>query len=153
MELQDSALAQVRRANRSISRLYNLVLSSCGLIATQYVLLQSIAAAGEISQRQLSEELCVAPTTLSRRLSGLRKKGLVNLRLGKRGSRIYTLTSAGRTLLSSTSLQWESAQYRLRAALGDNNWQVFIDVCGRICEAAKEAETMRIPFSRGRAAD
>jgi len=153
MKMQDSALAQVRRANRSISRLYNLVLSSCGLMATQYVLLQSIAAACEISQGQLSEQLCVASTTLSRRLSGLRKKGLVNLRLGKRGSRIYTLTPAGRALLGSTSLQWESAQHRLRSALGEKDWQVFVDVCGRICKAAKEAEEMRIPFSPGRAAD
>ena len=146
--MQDSALAQVRRANRSISRLYNLVLSSCGLTATQYVLLQSIAATHEISQLQLSEKLSAASTTLSRRLSCLRKKGLVDLRVGARGSRIYTLTPAGRALLNSTSLQWESAQHRLRSALGDKDWQVFVDVCGRICEAAKEAETMRIPFSR-----
>ena len=149
--MQDSALAQVRRANRSISRLYNLVLSSCGLMATQYVLLESIAASCEITQQELSEQLCIAPTTLSRRLSGLRKKGLVNLRLGKRGSRIYSLTPGGRTLLSSTSLQWESAQHRLRSALGDEGWQVFVDICGRICEAAKEAETMRIPLARDRA--
>ncbi|MFY9790333.1 MAG: MarR family winged helix-turn-helix transcriptional regulator [Candidatus Sulfotelmatobacter sp.] len=153
MEIKDSALAQVRRANRSISRLYNLVLSSCGLAATQYVLLQSIAAAREISQLQLSEQLSVASTTLSRRLSGLKKKGLVDLRLGARGSRIYSLTPAGRALLSSTSRQWESAQYRLRSALGEKDWQLFIHVCDRVCEAAKVAETMRVAFSRGRAAN
>ena len=115
--MHDSALAQVRRANRSISRLYNLVLSSCGLTATQYVLLQSIAATHEISQLQLSEKLSAASTTLSRRLSCLRKKGLVDLRVGARGSRIYTLTPAGRALLNSTSLQWESAQHRLRVRI------------------------------------
>lgn len=153
MEIRDSALAQVRRANRSISRLYNLVLSSSGLAATQYVLLESIAAAREISQFQLSEQLSVASTTLSRRLSGLKKKGLVDLRLGARGSRIYTLTPAGRALLCSTSRQWESAQYRLRSALGEKDWQLFIHVCDRVCEAAKVAETMRIAFSRGRAAN
>jgi DNA-binding MarR family transcriptional regulator len=153
MEIRDSALAQVRRANRSISRLYNLVLSSSGLAATQYVLLESIAAAREISQLQLSEQLSVASTTLSRRLSGLKKKGLVDLRLGARGSRIYTLTPAGRALLCSTSRQWESAQYRLRSALGEKDWQLFIHVCDRVCEAAKVAETMRVAFSRGRAAN
>jgi DNA-binding MarR family transcriptional regulator len=152
MEMQDSALAQVRRANRSISRLYNLVLSSRGLTATQYVLLQSIAATREISQLQLSEKLSAASTTLSRRLSCLRKKGLVDLHLGARGSRIYTLTPAGRALLNSTSLQWESAQHRLRAALGDNNWQVFSLLCNRVCEAAKEAETMRVAFCSRQAA-
>jgi DNA-binding MarR family transcriptional regulator len=153
MEMHDSALAQVRRANRSISRLYNLVLSSCGLTATQYVLLQSIAATREISQLQLSERLSVASATLSRRLSGLKKKGLVDLRLGAHGSRIYALTPAGHALLASTSCQWQSAQYRLRSALGEKDWQVFISICDRVCEAAKEAVTMRVAFSRSRAAD
>jgi DNA-binding MarR family transcriptional regulator len=153
MEIHDSALAQVRRANRSISRLYNLVLSSCGLTATQYVLLQSIAATREISQLQLSEKLSAASTTLSRRLSCLRKKGLVDLRLGARGSRIYMLTPAGHALLGSTYRQWESAQHRLRCALGEKDWQVFSQLCDRVCTAAKEAETMRVAFSRRQAAD
>jgi DNA-binding MarR family transcriptional regulator len=153
MEMQDSALAQVRRANRSISRLYNLVLSSCGLAATQYVLLQSIAANREISQSQLSQQLSVASTTLSRRLSGLRKKSLIELRLGAHGSRIYMLTPAGRARLGSTSRQWESAQHRLRSALGEADWQVFIQVCDRVCDAAKQAETMRVALSRKPAAD
>ena len=65
-----SALSQVRRANRCISRLYNLVLASCGLKATQYVLLQAVADADEISQHELAKQLSVASSTLSRRLSG-----------------------------------------------------------------------------------
>jgi DNA-binding MarR family transcriptional regulator len=117
------------------------------------VLLQSIAVTREISQLQLSEKLSAASATLSRRLSCLRKKGLVDLHLGARGSRIYTLTPAGRALLNSTSLQWESAQHRLRAALGDDNWQVFSLLCDRVCEAAKEAETMRVAFCSRQAAD
>ena len=153
MEMHDSALAEVRRANRSISRLYNLVLSSCGLTATQYVLLQSIAATPEISQLQLSEKLSAGSATLSRRLSCLRKKGLVDLRLGAHGTRIYMMTPAGRALLNSTSLQWESAQHGLRTALGDNNWQLFSHLCDRVCEAAKRAETMRVAFSSRQTAD
>jgi len=148
MQLEDSALAQARRANRAISKLYNLVLSSCGLRATQYVLLQSIAAAGEISQHQLSEQLSVATATLSRRLSGLKKRRLVEMRTAARGSRIYTLTPAGCSLLTSTSLQWKSAQRRLRSTLGEADWQIFINVCDRVCEAAKQAESMRIAFAR-----
>lgn len=148
MQLQDSALAQVRRADRSISKLYNLVLSSCGLRATQYVLLQSIAAAGEISQHQLAEQLSVATATLSRRLSGLKSRQLVAMRTAQRGSRIYRLTPEGHALLTATSLQWESAQHRLRSALGEADWQILTHVCDRVCEAAKQAETMRLAFVR-----
>ncbi|MGB8987928.1 MAG: hypothetical protein WCC37_15115 [Candidatus Sulfotelmatobacter sp.] len=77
---------------------------------------------------------------------------MVDLHLGARGSRIYSLTSAGRALLTSTSLQWESAQHRLRSALGDKDWQVFIEICDRICQAAKQAETMRVALCRTQAA-
>lgn len=148
-----SALVQVRRANRSISRLYNLVLSSCGLKATQYLLLQAIADAGEISQYELTQRLSIASATLSRRLLGLKKRGLVDVRLAARGSRIYGLTPAGRALLGATSLQWESAQRRLRSALGEADWQAFIEVCDRVCEAAKEAEIMRVAVSLDQVAE
>ncbi len=151
MQMRDSALTQVRRANRSLSRLYNFVLSSCGLRATQYVLLQSIAAANsEISQQQLAAQLSVASATLSRRLSGLRKRGFVEVRIAARGSRFYSLTPAGQAMLASTSLQWDSAQRRLRSALGDADWQVFISVCDRVCDAAKQAETMRVAVASDR---
>lgn len=146
--MQGSALAQVRRANRSISKLYDLVLSSSRLRATQYVLLQSIAAADRISQHDLSKRLCVASATLSRRLASLKKRGLVDLRLAERGSRVYMLTPAGRALLYSTSMQWESAQRRLQSALGESDWRTFLDVCERVCEAAKEAEMMRVALAR-----
>jgi len=144
--MQGSALVQVRRANRSISRLYNLVLSSSGLNATQHLLLHTILEAQEISQHQLSKQLSIASATLSRRLLGLRKKGLVELKIGPRGSRVYSLTSGGRELLFSASRRWESAQRRLQLALGETDWRLLLDLCERVCEAAKEAETMRIAF-------
>ena len=154
MEMHDSALAQVRRANRSISRLYNLVLSSCGLTATQYVLLQSIAATPEISQLQLSEKLSAGSAILSRRLSCLRKKGLVDLRLGARGTRIYTLTPAGHALARiRPRCSGSPPNMACAYALGDKNWQLFSHLCDRVCEAAKRAETMRVAFSSRQTAD
>ncbi len=150
VQMKDSALAQVRRADRSISKLYNFVLATCGLRATQYVLLQSIAATSEISQQQLAEQLAVSSATLSRRLSGLRRRGFIALRVAARGSRFYSLTPAGHAVLASTSLLWESAQRRLRSALGDADWQVLISLCDRVCDAAKQAETMRMALARDR---
>ncbi len=150
-QMQDSALSCVRRADRAISNLYNLVLSSCRLRATQYILLQSIAEAEEISQHELAKHLSVASATLSRRLSGLKKRGLVDLRIAKRGSRLYTLTPAGKSVIYSTSLHWESAQRRMRSALGDSDWDLFLQLCTRVCQAAKEAETMRASLTESAA--
>jgi len=149
--MQDSALSCVRRADRAISNLYNLVLSSCRLRATQYILLQSIAEAGEIFQHELSKQLSASSATLSRRLSGLKKRGLVDSRIAARGSRIYTLTPAGRSIMSSTARHWESAQHRMRSALGDSDWNLFLQLCTRVCKAATDAETMRTSLAQSAA--
>ena len=141
-----SALSQVRRANRCISKLYNLVLASCGLNATQYVLLRAIANANEISQHELATRLSVATATLSRRLSALRKRGLLKMRLAARGSRVYSMTGSGEAIINSAAQQWQSAEYRLRLALGEADWKLFVDLCERVCVAAQQAENMRVAF-------
>lgn len=145
-----SALAQVRRANRCISRLYNLVLASRGLNATQYVLLRAISDAKEIAQHELASHFAVASATLSRRLSGLKRKGLVKMRLAERGSRVYAVSPSGHAIVESATSQWRSAEKRLRLALGESDWQLFLALCDRVCLASQAAESMRIALQPDR---
>lgn len=139
-----SGFAQLRRANRCVTRLYNLVLSSCGLNATQYVLLQTIGDANEVSQHELANALSIASATLSRRLAGLKRKGLVKSRVDKRASRIYAITPSGKAIIRSADLQWRSAEQRLRRTLGESKWRLFLDVCEEVYAAAEEAEGLRM---------
>ena len=74
------------------------------------------------------------------------------MRSAGHGIRIYSVTPS-HAALDSASRHWEAAQHRLRSVLGEADWQVFISVCDRVCAAAKQAETMRLAFSRDRVAD
>ncbi len=138
------ACATLRRVSRAVTQLYDLVLTPAGIKATQFFLLKSIFEAGEITQCHYSREQAVAVETLSRRLGGLRRKGLVEMRRGERhGERIYTLTANGRKTFADALPHWERAQHRLKRALGPKEWRALVEICDRVCRAAHDAEEIR----------
>ncbi len=143
VDMQD-ACAALRRASRCVTQLYDLVLSPCGLKATQFVALRAIEQAGEIAQFQFARQHCVAVETLSRRFGGLRRKGLLKVRTGSRhGEQIYSLTEQGKKVLEEASPYWERAQERLKASLTPADWEQIFDMADRVSKAALNAETLR----------
>src|SRR5579862_6558389 len=76
------ACANLRRADRVVTQFYDAVLRPIGLRATQFTLLQALAAAPEISQKQLAELLEIDSTTLTRTLAPLRRKGWLHAETG-----------------------------------------------------------------------
>jgi DNA-binding MarR family transcriptional regulator len=138
------ACAALRRANRAVTQLYDLVLAPSGLRVTQFIALRVIQEAGEIAQCDFAREYAIAVETLSRRLGGLRRKGLIQVRMGDRhGERIYSLTDRGRKALNEALPFWERAQSRLQTTLGGTNWRAVLDLAPRICIAAQKAEQLR----------
>ena len=138
------ACAALRSAARSLTQLYDLVLQPAGLKATQFIALKSIAQAGEIAQWKYARDHAVAVETLSRRLAALRKRGLVRVRKGDRhGKRIYALSEQGKKVLSDALPYWERAQQRLRVTLGDPEFHLLLELCGKTVEAARKAEQLR----------
>ena len=135
----------IRRASRAVTHLYELVLSPSGLKATQFVILQAIAEAGEMTQAQLAEQYGISPETLSRRLATLRRAGLVEAgrpsRLG--GGRSYRLTAAGRKKLEVALPYWRRAQERLRSAISVPVWENALVAADQIVIAARHAEHAR----------
>jgi len=143
IDMQD-ACAALRRASRCVTQLYDLVLSPCGLKATQFVALRAIEQAGEIAQFQFARQYCVAVETLSRRFGGLRRKGLLKVRTGSRhGEQIYSLTEQGKKVLEEASPYWERAQERLKASLGPGDWELVFTLGDRVAKAALNAEKLR----------
>ena len=143
--LAPGACAALRSASRSVTRLYDLVLAPTGLKATQFIMLRAIHDAGEIAQRDLARQNAVAVETLSRRFAGLRRKGWIELRIGKNhAERLYVLTDRGRKVLRSALPSWDLAQRRLRFSLGEDDWMTLFGISRRICLAARTAEQLRI---------
>lgn len=136
--------AALRRAARSATQLYDLVLQPSGLRATQFIALRTIAHAGELPQWQFARQQALAVETLSRRLAVLRRRGFVTVRTGRNhGERIYSLTSEGKVALARATPYWERAQERLRRTLGDAALQSLLDVCENAVSAAQQAEQLR----------
>jgi DNA-binding MarR family transcriptional regulator len=138
------ACTALRRAARSATQLYDLVLQPTGLKATQFIALKNIAEAGELEQWRFAKQQALAVETLSRRLAVLRKKGLVAARVGgNHGERIYSLTELGKETLAKATPHWERAQRRLTATLGAPELRLLLRLCDLTVDAAHEAEQMR----------
>jgi DNA-binding MarR family transcriptional regulator len=138
------ACAALRRAARSATQLYDLVLQPSGLKATQFIALWNIHHSGELEQWRFARQHAVAVETLSRRLAVLRRKGLVSSRIGKNhGERIYSLTDQGREALRLAMPYWERAQTRLKQTLGDADFSLLLQLCENAVTAAQQAERLR----------
>src|SRR5947209_7365917 len=68
----DCACSLARRAARSVTQLYDVVLAPVGVKATQFVLLRAISNSGQVAQWQLASDLSIAVETLTRRLARIR---------------------------------------------------------------------------------
>ena len=125
--------------------LYDAVLAQTRLKATQFVLLHTISKYGSVAQWKLAQDHAIAVETLSRRLAGMREKGLLRLSIGeRRGEHVYQLTPAGEKELAEAMPYWERAQSRLRQTLGAGDFERAIELADRITHAALEAESLKI---------
>lgn len=137
------ACAALRRAARSATQLYDLVLQPTGLKATQLFALMSIDQAGELEQWRFAQQHAVAVETLSRRLAVLRRKGWVSVRTGRNhGERIYALTEQGKKVLAAALPYWERAQKRLARTLGEPDFRLLLQVCEKAVLASQQAERL-----------
>ncbi len=105
------ACSQLRRTSRAVSALYDDFLSPADLTVTQYALLVSIARSGAIQRTQLSGELGMERTTLTRNLRPLEREGWVAERAGvDRREHMLYLTASGRRRLEKGFTCWTNAQ-------------------------------------------
>src|SRR5579885_2330875 len=95
LPLMPCTCANLRRASRAVTRLYNRELKPDGIEVTQFTLLMALERTGEISQGRLGEILALDSTTLTRMLDLLKKRGWVRAKEGDdRRVRIFRLTKA-----------------------------------------------------------
>jgi DNA-binding MarR family transcriptional regulator len=121
-----------------------LVLAPSGLRVTQFLVLKALHEYGEIAQCDFARDQDVAVETLSRRFGALRRKELIEMRMGGRhGERIYRLTAKGRDAFLDALPYWERAQERLHNVLGESDNRKLLEICDRVRQAAHSAENLR----------
>lgn len=136
----DCACASLRRAARAVTQLYQAALKDTGLRATQLTLLQALERMGTSSQTALGELLALNPTTLSRTLRPLARRGWIRAGGGQDRREVrWTLTPAGRRRLARARPAWERAQARLRARLRPEHWTLLVEDLAGVAAAARRA--------------
>ena len=132
------ACANLRRAARAVTRVYNQALRSDGIEITQFTLLMALNVTGETSQGGLGELLALDSTTLTRALRLLKRKSWVRIREGKdRRQRLLSLTATGRGKLDQAMPRWARAQTALKDALGP-------EAFGRLAGLSARAATISL---------
>jgi DNA-binding MarR family transcriptional regulator len=131
--------ANLRRASRAVTRLYNRELRPDGIEITQFTLLMVLDRTGDISQGRLCEILVLDSTTLTRTLKLLKKRGWVQAKEGDdRRMRIFRLTKTGEEKFRQSLRHWKRAQDHVQATLGDKTMSQLRDlltkVTGRFAE-------------------
>lgn len=138
------ACANIRRAARAVTRLYDQELSGTGLEATQFTIVMALSRTGEISQGILGDFLGLDSTTLSRSLRPLIREGWIRSRPGDdRREKLLDLTSAGRLQYKELLPKWERAQERLRQAMTDESWDQMQRTLTKVSNAAARAQKSR----------
>ncbi len=117
---QRCACANLRKAARVVTQLYDEIIRPSGLRGTQFGLLMATRALGPVTVTKLADKAMMDRTTLARNLRLLEKKGLIRIEPGKdQRIREVTLTKQGLEALTKGLPFWEKAQARMVKGLGE----------------------------------
>ena len=114
------ACNQLRRAARTMTRLYDAAIAPTGLKATQLPILVGLGSAGELPVTALADALALDRTTLTRNLKVLEKRALVSVVEddGDARVRLVSLTAEGEGVLSGALASWKGMQESVEAQFG-----------------------------------
>ena len=121
------ACANLRRASRAVTQVYDVQMRDVGLTIAQFTLLQTLSLAGKITQTRLGRILVLDSTTLSRTLRVLERKGWISRGSGEdRRERQIKLTGAGRSKFRAAVPHWNRAQKLILARVGRRRWDALM---------------------------
>jgi DNA-binding MarR family transcriptional regulator len=133
------ACANLRKAARVVTQVFDEALAPSGLRVTQFTLLVTSRLAGESTVNELAEKMVMDRTTLSRNLKPLVRSGLLEMQPGEDGrTRLVRLTPAGERALEEAYPLWQQAQQETVSALGKERHEALLgDVAKAVSLAAR----------------
>lgn len=117
------AAGTLRRATRSVARLYDAHLARAGLTTTQFSLLVSLEERdGAVPLTELAAEQVFERTSLYRALEPLRREGLIAFSAGPGRTKLVSLTPRGVRRVAEARPHWQEAQDIFLDEFGRSSW-------------------------------
>jgi DNA-binding MarR family transcriptional regulator len=121
--------ANLRRAARVVTRLYDAALRPSGLGVAQFTLLQALTTSPGMSQKRLASLLEIDSTTLTRTLEPLRRAGWLRSTAGADRREVHlALTAAGGHAYRRALPYWQHAQGEFVRVLGTECWNQLMEL-------------------------
>jgi DNA-binding MarR family transcriptional regulator len=118
----------LRKATRRVTSFYDAALKPCGLKVTQMTLLTAIRVLEPVTIKRLAKAIVMDRTTLSRNVSLLNKKGMIDIESGDDlRTRRLSLTEQGHTALVAAFPLWQKAQIAIIKELGEDRWASLLE--------------------------
>lgn len=133
------ACSTLRKATRSVARIYDSRLGRAGLTTTQFSILRALERHGRpVALSRLAEELVMERTSLYRALDPLRRARLVGFSAaGDKRAKEVGLTRAGEKKIAAALPHWREAQEAFLAQFGRSAWSTLAGELGAIVEATQ----------------
>ena len=140
-ELASCTCANLRKATRVVTQIYDTALQSTGLRTTQFTLLATVARLENVALTRLANALVMDRTTLTRNLKPLVERGLIRIdqEVDQRVRNI-SLTSDGRKKFENALPHWRKAQSQMAGGLGAEQWSNLLDGLASIRSLAQSAK-------------
>ncbi len=128
VDLTACTCANLRKAARVVTQVYDSALQPTGLKATQFTVLATLSKRGDLPLTRLAEALVMDRTTLTRNLKPLVGRQFVRIdQVEDQRVRRVGLTDAGKNRLDEALPIWREVQSGLVEALGRERWSGFLD--------------------------
>lgn len=113
----------LRKATRRVTRFYDAVLKTSDLKVTQLTLLTAVRISEQVTIKRLAKIMAMDRTTLSRNVSVLNRKGLIDIEPGDDlRTRKLSLSEQGHVALAAAFPLWQKAQLEVVGQLGEKRW-------------------------------
>lgn len=112
--------AKLRRIHKLLSKKYDEQFRSIGLKGTMVPILFIIGKRKEVNQKTISDLLLLDPSTMSRDIASMKKKGWVKIKSGEdpRADALF-LTEKGKALVEKAAVLWEKLHHETKLLLGN----------------------------------
>src|SRR5919108_4371367 len=131
----------LRRTSRAITQFYDKLLAPSGINSTQLALLRTISIRNSSTISEISREMYMDRTTLTRSLELLKKQDFIRIESSSdRRKRIVTITSKGKARMNKAFPLWEKAQSIIMEKFGKGNWKEIKMGLSEISNIAKSSE-------------